>query len=249
MAYYVVRTIEPKMRFAEAPSEEAAPSIVSQETAQLQSEADTSVRYYEYQKLSQTPVDDAAISQPKVGAPSTFRAKEQPELTTKMEAPKYKSADMTESTSLAEIQRFEKKALPGARKMDTGKEPFTLQEQRPVARLAYEDRDERAKEEAKGLTPTSKALPAPKEHNIVFNLTVEQVEPARKAIEEILKQFEGKIIKTEPFDNRDVIVAEVDSEKLQQLKEQLSGIGEIKDMDEKESLEGKVRVKIRIVNK
>jgi hypothetical protein len=137
------------------------------------------------------------------------------------------------------------------------KRPMVSKEQKAPAPVLHKDevmlfeggtaKDVYQKTEAFSRSPKVKASPE-KEGDIRLILNVRDTESASKNIEEIITQLEGKIIKTESFNNKKVLVADLSSRRIEELVQKLKHTGEIeeKKSDLKE-LEGIIRIKIEIV--
>jgi hypothetical protein len=108
-------------------------------------------------------------------------------------------------------------------------------------------RDE-LKTEALSSAPRAKALAERKEESISLTIHVKDIETAGKEIEKALTQLGGKIIKTESFDDKHVITAELDSKNMKDLFEKLKLIGEVKGKEtDFKVLEGDITITIEIV--
>ena len=92
-----------------------------------------------------------------------------------------------------------------------------------------------------------RAMVVRKEEGIRFTLHVLEIESAIKEIEKALLQLNGRIVKREHFENRNLLTAELDSKKMRELFEKLELIGEIeeKGLDFK-AWEGDREIKIEI---
>jgi hypothetical protein len=86
-----------------------------------------------------------------------------------------------------------------------------------------------------------------KKENINLTINVEAIAPASKEIEKNLTELGGKVTKTESSENKKVIVAEIDSKKLNELIEKLNLLGQIKKEAISEAQEGNIKIKIEIV--
>ncbi|MFX0202155.1 MAG: DUF2275 domain-containing protein [Candidatus Hodarchaeota archaeon] len=89
-----------------------------------------------------------------------------------------------------------------------------------------------------------------KDEAISLTINVKDIETAGKEIEEAFIQYGGEIIKKEYFVQRNIIVAELDSKKVEELLEKLKRVGEIKEEAlALEPREGITEIKIEIVRK
>jgi len=83
---------------------------------------------------------------------------------------------------------------------------------------------------------------------ISLTVNVKAIEAASEEIEKALVQLGGKIIKKEHVQDRSLITAELDSEKVEKLCEKLRSIGKLEDRGLAfEGREGKVKISIEIV--
>ncbi len=83
--------------------------------------------------------------------------------------------------------------------------------------------------------------------NINLTINVEKVDSASKEVEKALTELGGKVTKTESFENKNIIAAEIDSKKLNELIEKLNPIGQVKKEIISEAEEGSIKIKIEIV--
>jgi hypothetical protein len=100
----------------------------------------------------------------------------------------------------------------------------------------------------KAVSPESRiAMPKRRRESIRLTLEVEDIEPASKRIEKAFAQLGGRISKREYREQRRVIVAELDSEKLKDLFEKLEVIGKIEEKPLiPEAWEGDIEIRIEI---
>jgi hypothetical protein len=108
---------------------------------------------------------------------------------------------------------------------------------------------EEAKREVMPAIPKAKAaLVERKMESISLTLNVKDLETAGKEIEKTVKELEGKITKTESFENKNILLAELDSEKVIDLFEKLKQIGEFREkVVALENREGDIELKIEVV--
>ncbi|MGE5445456.1 MAG: DUF2275 domain-containing protein [Ignavibacteriales bacterium] len=83
--------------------------------------------------------------------------------------------------------------------------------------------------------------------NVNLTINVKGVDSASKEIEKTLTELGGRVTKTESFENKNVIAAEIDSKKLNELIEKLNPIGQVKKETISEAGEGNIKIKIEIV--
>ncbi len=104
--------------------------------------------------------------------------------------------------------------------------------------------------EPKALYKPRLALVDRKRQGVSLSIDVKEIMAAGGAIEGVLVQLGGKIIKRVSFENRELIVAELDSEKVEELLERLRPIGELQDEAlDFEAREGTVEIAIEILKK
>ena len=116
-------------------------------------------------------------------------------------------------------------------------------EARPSAGAVAKDEQ---RTEVLSRAPKAKALAERKEEFFSLTINVKDIKTAVKEIEKVLIQLNGQITRTESFENREIITANLDSKKLKQLIDKLKLIGEVKEKA-LEGLEGDVRIRIEIV--
>ncbi len=91
-----------------------------------------------------------------------------------------------------------------------------------------------AKEEAKTevLSRAAKAKVSDEKREVVnVTVLVKDIRIARTEIETALTQLGGKIIKKEFFENKEILTAEITSQKLTELIARLKSIGDVKDKE------------------
>jgi len=168
--------------------------------------------------------------------------------------PEVKIPKVPSEEVLTQVPSVEKEKIP--EKPTPAKKPETMDKAREARRIEkqYEirpsvgasEKDE-LKKEVLSREPKAKALTERKE---IINLTVnvKDIKTTSKEIEKVLMQLNGKIIKTESFDNRDIISAELDSKQVEKLMEKLKLIGEVKEKEVAfETREGYIEIKIEMV--
>lgn len=95
--------------------------------------------------------------------------------------------------------------------------------------------------------PIARALSLKKEEGIRLTVNVKDFEADSREIEKAVIQAGGKIIKTESLKNKDIIFAELSSERFKELLERLKLIGEVKEKDVLYALKGDMRIRIEIL--
>jgi len=89
---------------------------------------------------------------------------------------------------------------------------------------------------------------AERKETVSISIRVSDVRTASQDIEKTLMQFEGKITKTEYLENRELVTAEIDSQKLEEFIDNLKYIGEIEKKEWIfEAYKHDVQIKIEIV--
>ena len=96
----------------------------------------------------------------------------------------------------------------------------------------------------------ARALVKGKEEGINLTINVKDIETARKEIEKAFMHLGGKIIKTEYFEQRNVITAVLDSKKMEELFKKIRPIGELKEkVLALEAREGNIEIRVEISKK
>jgi hypothetical protein len=107
-------------------------------------------------------------------------------------------------------------------------------------------RDE-SRTEALSRGAKAKALAERKRVIISLTINVNDIKTASKEIEKALTQLKGKIIKTKSLENKDIITAKLNSQKIKELIEKLKLVGEIEEKEVGlEGLEGNIEIRIEI---
>lgn len=105
-----------------------------------------------------------------------------------------------------------------------------------------------AKSEQEGVSPYERADSLfDEKENINLTINVKSIDSASKEIEKTLTELGVRVTKTEFFENKNVIAAEIESKKLNELIEKLNLIGQIKKEKISEAEEGNIRIIIEIV--
>jgi len=108
-----------------------------------------------------------------------------------------------------------------------------------------------AKEEGKTdvLSHAAKAKVSDEKSGVVnVTILVKDIETARTEIETALTHLGGKIIKTESFENKEVLTAEITSQKLTELIARLKSVGEVEEKEVDLGIhEGTLEIMIEIV--
>jgi hypothetical protein len=152
----------------------------------------------------------------------------------------------SEEVRLRELSEEAEKEIPAVKYAEPSKTPVRVA--RPEA--AMPSAGAVAKDEArrKALPPESKlALVKEKREAISLTVKVKEIETAGRKIEKAFAQLGGRITKRDYLKKKNVIVAELDSKKVNELFEKLELIGKI---EEKPSIpgtwEGDIEIRIEI---
>ncbi len=125
--------------------------------------------------------------------------------------------------------------------------PIQVKEQDKVVSLTGSVAKEEARRESIPAPSKSKtALAGKKEENISFTITVKDIETARIEIEKTIAQLGGKVIRTESFENKNIITVEIDPQKMNELSGKLKLIGEVKEFAALEGLKGNIVIRLEI---
>jgi hypothetical protein len=150
----------------------------------------------------------------------------------KKETPAALSREKPAPATAGDQLMYEKKLeAQEERSMGKAKAPAKMMEQEtaaPAAASSYHDESGRRGLLAPQAVSPKAAAPG-KAKEVRFLITVKDLEIASRDIAETLRQLGGRAITTEPFKNKAVIDAEIDSTKLQELTDQLHLIGEVQE--------------------
>jgi len=225
---YIFKTIQPEMKLAQAPSEHE--TVIAR---------------------SPSKVDDEAISKEKIAPPlaRNDRKKLLPLL-----SPLEKTIPSSPPLKKGGKGGFEaeysvplKKPAPMEKLEESPQAPAQIAKQDEVKPSAGTVAKEEAKSEVLSRTAKTKVL-AGKKEAISVTVHVKDLEIARKEIEKTLLQFEGKITKKEYLENKEIVTAEIDSQKLVELVARLKSIGDVKEKEVDLGIhEGTLEIMIEIV--
>ncbi len=223
-AFYVYKTVEPELKYAEAPSEKtgfsatdepkffsgkdavleeapAAPSTAGRQRADKEAD-DTAGRMMKRNEFAPAPELDRIESSVGAGEESeTLRKKSR------------LSADEVERS-------FE--AIEGVTE---------TREQYPAKTEKFKALDMDVKEEVRGIAPELKGMIEEKWETEPLIIYVDDIKASRKQIRTSIEKLGGKIIRTETVADREIITAELASEKIDELNKDLAKIGELKETD------------------
>jgi len=234
---YIFKTIQPEMKLAQAPSEHE--TVIAR---------------------SPSKVDDEAISKEKIASPLARNDRKRLLL---HEKSKDKENLISSSPPL-------EKTTPSSPPLEKGgKGGFDTEQTMPSKKPAPMDKLEEApppiqrqdkvrpsagavaKEEVKTevLSRATKAKVSDEKREVVnVTVLVKDIKTARTEIETTLTQLGGKIIKTESFENKEVLTAEITSQKLTELIARLKSVGEVEEKEVDLGIhEGTLEIMIEIV--
>jgi hypothetical protein len=229
---YVFRTIEPEIKLAMAPTEEAAPQLSprKQQPPQRDAEAEKIPPMLSpLEKGGKTRLEEKKSVLPKPAEQPVASKKPEP-VTDRLEAPKG-----PEPMKPAELSQEQRAAAPAS-----GKDVSMPS----VGALAKED----AKREAVPTAPRMKAMAEERKESIRVTVHVKDVESAQKEIERHISELGSKVVKKEAYENKVILTAEIDSGKLKEFLERLKSVGQVKEKDvDVETMKGELGVRIEIV--
>jgi len=222
---YIFKTMQPEMKLAQAPSEHE--TVIAR---------------------SPSKVDDEAISKEKIASPLARNDR-------KRLPPSPPSLEKTIPSS-PPLEKggkggFEAEQPVPAKKpmiMDKlEKAPPPIQRQAEVRPSAGAVAKEEGKTDV--LSHAAKAKVSDEKSGVVnVTILVKDIETARTEIETALTHLGGKIIKTESFENKEVLTAEITSQKLTELIARLKSVGEVEEKEVDLGIhEGTLEIMIEIV--
>jgi hypothetical protein len=225
LTIYIFKTMQPEMKLAQAPSK--IETVISR---------------------SSSKVDDEAISKEKIASPLARNDgnKLLPSSPPLEKGPMARSQRLIEGKGgfEAEYSVPLKKPAPMDKLEET---PPPMQKQDEVRPLAGAVAKEEVKTEVLSRATKAKVM-AIKKEAINITIHVKDIKTAREEIEKTLKQLEGKIIKTESFENHEIVTAEINS---QQFQEFITSLKSISDVEEKkvdfQGLERNIEISIEIM--
>ena len=238
---YVFRTIEPEIKLAKVPTEEAAPQVPEKEqqpplkhaeekdvtppTHPLDKGRNQEGLYLKRGKAG--PVEEKPVPSKPAEQPVPLREPEA--VGDRLEAPK-----APEPMKQAELSQEQRTSGPAS-----GKDVSTPS----VGALSKEE----AKREAAPAVPRMKAMAEERKEGIPVTVHVKDVGSAQKEIERHISELGGKVVKKESYENRYILTAEIDSGKLKGFLERLKAVGRVKDERVAfEGTRGEVGIRIEI---
>jgi hypothetical protein len=222
---YIFKTMQPEMKLAQAPSEHE--TVIAR---------------------SPSKVDDEAISKEKIASPlaRNNRKKLPPSLSPlEKTIPSSPPLEKGGKGGFDTEQTMPSKKPAPMDKLEKAPPPIQKQaEVRPSAGAV-------AKEEGKTdvLSHAAKAKVSDEKSEVVnVTILVKDIKTARTEIETALTHLGGKIIKTESFENKESLTAEITSQKLMELIARLKNIGDVKDKEiDIHALEVHVEIAIEVM--
>ena len=169
------------------------------------------------------------------------------------EKEKIPALDEAQSLPAKPAEQFtlaEERETPTGKSREAPKAPTRVAKRDKVLPSAGVVKKGELKREALPYELRARALVERKDEAISLTINVKDIETAGKEIEEVFIRSGGKIIKKEYFVQRNIIVAELDSKKVEELLEKLKRVGEVKEKAlVLEPREGSIEIKIEIVRK
>jgi len=225
LTIYIFKTMQPEMKLAQAPSEHE--TVIAR---------------------SPSKVADEAISKEKIASPLARNDRKRlPPSPPSLEKiiPSSPPLEKGGKGGFDTEQTMPSKKPAPMDKLEEAPPPIQRQDKvRPSAGAV-------AKEEAKTevLSRATKAKESDEKREVVnVTVLVKDIKTARTEIETTLTQLGGKIIKTESFENKEVLTAEITSQKLTELIARLKSVGEVEEKEVDLGIhEGTLEIMIEIV--
>jgi len=239
IAVYVFKAVEPQMRGLQVPSprepviaRQEAPYPAKAPAAEPQAPREKAVAQ---EPPAKTASKDLAVAQKETGK----RARVEEEVAPKKEAA---VAPPAEAPKLGESRTAERAPSPPAA---AGVAP-AREDKMPLAEGTARERKELKK--AQPMAPSLRMAAKSKAEAISFLVRTKDVRIAGGELETLLHQLNALRVHRESRENNEVITAEVKAEKLKELVEKLSHLGEIQEKDDSlASLEKDATVRIEII--
>lgn len=218
-AIYVFKIIQPEIKLAKSPTK-----------------SDLVITREELPKQSQQLTPDSAI--PKTGIASPPDRKDKKEALEKETLPEVpKPIDKQRI-----VKEIEMPAGMAEKHVEPGKEERILQER-------YKALDMGIKKEVKTFAPESVGMLELKRQPISMTIYVNDIAIARDEIGKAVKALGGEILKTEYFEDKDVLTVTLNPQKIEDLNKKLQLTGEVKEKGAAlETWEGFIEIKIELVN-
>jgi hypothetical protein len=229
LALYVYRDIQPEVKIAQAPAEKSAPLTELKEKEGTQREI-----------RGRDVVSPPSPSLPKGGS---MEEKDRPVPKRRAEQPSVsREADV-------KADKFTQSRVQEAGKRDEAKVPAPEKKYEQAPAMGAYAKDE-ARQAARAAAPEAKlsSMEKKKEEPLILTVFVKDPESAVREIEKMLKDLEGKTVRTESAEGKTVIPAEISAAKLREVIERLKAAGQVKERKiDFESMKGEVKVRIEIV--
>ena len=108
--------------------------------------------------------------------------------------------------------------------------------------------DIEVKEQKRALKPALRGTGEVEEKGIILTVHVEEIDRASKDIQIAINQLRGKIIKIESFDDKDVLTAGLNAQKMREFNEKLRSLGEVEEKEGfLDTLKGDIEIRIEIL--
>jgi len=224
---YIFKTIEPEIRLAKAPPEEAVPQVLSKDAIP-----------------PSPPLAKGGEGGFEPGKSVPARPSEELKKILPSSPLTPPVLPFPHSGGFAEVK-------------DKGRSKEGLSAPKAPAPVSEKDRSAPAtgalaKEEAKSDTapaaPRLKAMMEEKKDIIMITIHVKDIEFARKEIERCILELGGKVLKKESYENKDILTTEIDSGKLKEFFERLKSVGQVREKDSDfEVMKGELQARIEIV--
>ncbi|MEN8263790.1 MAG: DUF2275 domain-containing protein [Nitrospirota bacterium] len=175
-----------------------------------------------------------------------------------------KKADEEKERFLLEkdVKKLPKKAAPAKRKMfmkipriraekkEASDKPAALAQEEMMLRDSQGEPGMKLNEGPPAFAPAAVGSSAGEKESISVTVYVENFKVSADRIKEMMKELKGEIVKTEHFEDKDIMTVVIDSNKINRVINQLKILGEIKEKEiVREDLDGKVEMKIRFMKK
>jgi len=140
------------------------------------------------------------------------------------------------------------KEIPSGEPIDTAKSSANIKDKGQVAPPSPMVKQYESKRKDIPYELRARSLMEKNEQGISFVIDVKDIETARKEIEKIFTQLGGEVIKREYTKERSVIIAKLDSVKVNTLYEKLKHVGEVKgEAVALKAQEGEIEIKIELL--
>ncbi len=224
-AFYVFKTVEPEMKYTEVLSGRVETGGFLEEKV-----ADKADRPGQ---KSRRPATDAEVPKAELDEDKKHPASVEVQETLKYE--------------LAQEHKFDKEADVFTGRAELYKTAPAFKEERPAVRKPYEALGQVVTKQKKIIPPENGfAFVQGKKADMVLTLLAENIIEGIKSTEQIVKELEGRILESISLADKDVLIAELDSDKLDELRKRLGYSGEVKVTDGLSPMQGKLKIRIEI---